>query len=317
MAGNLFVLPKQVPIDSGVVVPGAKATFSQTGTSTLQNTFTDILLATPHTNPVVADANGVFAAVYFDPSFVDYRLKLTDANDVLIYQVDDVPASQSGRTLTLNSTAPFIDFIESDGAVNNTVWRLQVNSEQFLFRLANDALSAFTDIAVVDRTANTVDGVAWVGAHTFNTIGTPDVKFKTADKSLNTNITFEDDNHLAGWNLVTGAVYIIEGLILYTQNVGNIQIRFDLSNAEQNAEWQVWATDTSSTQFSDHVSNMTGGIIFITMIDTADASIRITAAFQANASTGGTLDFQWSQQTSSANNTTVKKHSWISLRRIG
>jgi len=157
MAGNLFVLPKQIPLNSGVVVPGAKATFSQTGTSTLQNTFTDILLATPHANPVVADSDGVFAPIYFDPSFVDYRLKLTDANDVLIYQVDDVPASQAGQSLTLTDNAPFIDLIESDAAANNGVWRIAVNSEQLTLKLGNDALSSFTDILTVDRTANVVD----------------------------------------------------------------------------------------------------------------------------------------------------------------
>ncbi len=159
MAGNLFVLPKQVPIDSGVVVPGAKATFSQTGTSTLQNTFTDIALSTPHANPVVADSNGVFAAVYFDPFFVDYRLKLTDANDVLIYQVDDVPASQTGQSLTLNAAAPFIDLIESDASANNGVWRIQVNSEQLTIQLGNDALSSFTNILTIDRTLNVVDTI--------------------------------------------------------------------------------------------------------------------------------------------------------------
>ena len=69
MAGNLFVLPKQVPIDAGVVLPGSKLTFTQTGTTTPQNTYTDVDLTTPHSNPVVADSDGVFAAIYFDPSF--------------------------------------------------------------------------------------------------------------------------------------------------------------------------------------------------------------------------------------------------------
>jgi len=159
MAGNLFVLPKQIPLNSGVVVPGAKATFSKTGTSTLQNTYTDILLATPHANPVVADSDGVFAPIYFDPAFVDYRLKLTDSSDVLIYQTDDVPASQVGQSLTLKSASPFIDLIESDAAANNTSWRIQVNSEQLTLQVANDALAAFTNILTIDRTANTVDTI--------------------------------------------------------------------------------------------------------------------------------------------------------------
>lgn len=159
MAGNLFVLPRQVPIVSGVVSPGAKATFTQTGTTTPQNTYTDIALTTPSSNPVVADADGVFAPIYFDPSFGDYRLKLTDSADVLIYQDDDIPASQSGQTLTLTAANPFIDLIESDAAANNGVWRIGVNGEQLTIQVGNDALSSFTDVLTIDRTANTVDTI--------------------------------------------------------------------------------------------------------------------------------------------------------------
>ena len=163
MAGNLFVLPKQVPIDGGVVVPGAKATFSQTGTSTLQNTFTDIALTVAHTNPVVADAFGVFAPIYLDPSFVDYRLKLTDTNDVLIYQEDDIPASEAGQTLTLTGAVPFIDLIETDATADNGVWRIQVNNEQLKLQTGNDALSIFVDILTFDRVNTGTFVATWVG----------------------------------------------------------------------------------------------------------------------------------------------------------
>ncbi len=159
MAGNLFVLPKQVPIDGGVVLPGAKLTFTKTGTTTPQNTFTDVALTVAHANPVVADSEGVFAAIYFDPTFDDYRVKLDTSADVLVYQVDGIPASQSGQSLTLTAAAPFIDLIENDASANNGVWRIAVNGEQLTVKLGNDALSSFTDILTIDRTANTVDTI--------------------------------------------------------------------------------------------------------------------------------------------------------------
>ena len=159
MSGNLFYLPKQIPLDNGVVLPGAKLTFTATGTTTPQNTYTDVVLATPHANPVIADSEGVFAPIYFNPSFGDYRVKLDNSADALIYQVDDIPASQSGQSLTLEDAAPFIDLIETGVAANNGVWRLQANSEQLLLRLGNDALSAFVNIATIDRTANTADTI--------------------------------------------------------------------------------------------------------------------------------------------------------------
>lgn len=159
MAGNLFVLPKQVPIVGGSVSANALANFYQTGTTTRQNTYTDIDLTVAHANPVVAGPDGVFEPIYFDPALPNYRLTLTDEDSNLIYQIDDIPASQAGSDLTLEGSAPFLDFVETDAAANNGVWRLQVNSEQLLLQLGNDAKSSFTTILSIDRTANTGDSI--------------------------------------------------------------------------------------------------------------------------------------------------------------
>jgi len=162
MAGNLFYMPRQIAQDysnSSHALAGAKLHFTQTGTSTDQNTYTDVALATPHANPVIADSDGEFAPIYFDPALGDYRVQLVDSSDVSIWIEDDIPASQSGQSLTLKAAAPFIDLIESDAAANNTSWRFGVNSEQLTLQVANDALAAFTNVLTVDRTANTVDTV--------------------------------------------------------------------------------------------------------------------------------------------------------------
>ena len=159
MAGNLFVFPRQIGFDVGVVQPGSKITFTATGTSTLQNTYTDIALTVAHTNPVVADAEGLFAPIYLDPNLPDYRVKYTDSSDVLIYQEDDVPAGQGGDSLTLTGTAPFFDIVESDASTDNTTWRVTANGEQLIFQVANDALALFTNILTIDRTINTVDTI--------------------------------------------------------------------------------------------------------------------------------------------------------------
>ncbi len=99
MSYQLFQLPKQTNIDSSVrVVPGAKAYFYETLTSNLQDTFTTSALNVAHQNPVVADANGVFPAIYLDPSLV-YKLTLNTSADSLIYTVDpcnDNPLSAAG-----------------------------------------------------------------------------------------------------------------------------------------------------------------------------------------------------------------------------
>jgi len=94
---SLFVLPRQVPLSSSAgLLAGAKLTFSATGSSTLQNTYSDIGLTTPNANPVIADGNGVFSKIYLDPGLPNYRVKLTTSADVLLYQEDDIPSGSEG-----------------------------------------------------------------------------------------------------------------------------------------------------------------------------------------------------------------------------
>jgi len=166
MAGNLFYYPRIIAIDNGVVVPGAKLIFTATGTSTPQAVYTDIALSVAHDDPVVADANGVFDPIYMDASFGDYRVKLTDADDVQISLDDDIPASQAGQNLILTADAPYIDLVESDASSNNGVWRAYVNSEALYIQLGNDAKDTFADVAVIERTANNGDSLTL----TFDTV---------------------------------------------------------------------------------------------------------------------------------------------------
>lgn len=87
---TIFTLPKQVPLSStGGLLAGAKLYFYITNTTTPKNTYTDFALTTPATNPLVADANGVFAKTYLSED-ERYRISLKTSADVLIYTEDDI-----------------------------------------------------------------------------------------------------------------------------------------------------------------------------------------------------------------------------------
>jgi hypothetical protein len=90
---ELFTLPKQVPIQSsGAPWAGAKAYFYRAGTTTDQSVYTDAACSVAHAQPVVADANGVFAPIYKNPAAsYDYRLQLKQSDGTLIYDVDNIP----------------------------------------------------------------------------------------------------------------------------------------------------------------------------------------------------------------------------------
>jgi hypothetical protein len=151
----LFVLPRQVPLSSSAgLLAGAKLTFSATGTSTLQNTYSDVALTVPNANPVVADANGVFGKIYLDGSLPNYRVKLTTSANVLIYQEDDIPSNQNtSQVFRLKATAPELIFEETDAGTDSKKWSLRANTEVLSIDLLDDAESTRTNVASITRAA--------------------------------------------------------------------------------------------------------------------------------------------------------------------
>ena len=72
---------------------------------------------------------------------------------------------------TFDRTAPVLAFNESDGAVDNRLWRFVVDGEALNLQATNDAQSSATNFLVVNRTGITVDSVA-VTANALTTSGT-------------------------------------------------------------------------------------------------------------------------------------------------
>jgi hypothetical protein len=163
----LFTLPSQLPLStSGATMAGCTLTFSLTTTSTEQNTYQDVLLATPHANPVVADAAGLFPAIYLDPSLPNYRAVLKTSAGVTLKTWDDVPSNQNtAQQFRLKHTTPALTFEETDGTANNKIWRLKVNGDQLLLTILNDAESVETTVFTFDRTGTTVDQLSFAGQY--------------------------------------------------------------------------------------------------------------------------------------------------------
>lgn len=82
-----FELSQALALDnSGNPLPGATLDFYVTGTTTRLDTFTNFGLTTPNTNPVVADANGRFGAIYVQPRL--YKVVLKTAAGVEVWTKD-------------------------------------------------------------------------------------------------------------------------------------------------------------------------------------------------------------------------------------
>lgn len=145
---------------------GAKLYFSSTGSSTPQNTYSDVGLTIANANPVIADGSGVFGKLYLDPTLPNYRVVLKTTADVTLYAEDEIPSNQNtSQQFRLKAIAPSLTFEETDAAANNKIWRLKANAEQLLLTILNDAESVETTVFTADRTGTTVDGLDFAGQY--------------------------------------------------------------------------------------------------------------------------------------------------------
>lgn len=123
-------VPRQMAFKVGIAAPGAKFYFFEAGSATPATTWNHADLATIHenTNPVVADANGLFGPIYLAFG-VQYDVILKDANDVIIYSQPNV-----GNT-GIDATAQYnvVDY----GAIGNGS-----TNDAAAFQAALDAIKA-------------------------------------------------------------------------------------------------------------------------------------------------------------------------------
>lgn len=92
MAGSLVVWPRNQAVDrQGDPIPGGKLFVFAANTSTPVPTYRDAELLTPNTNPVIANAAGVFPAIFLDAT--SYKLVLKDADDTVIWSEPVVAAT--------------------------------------------------------------------------------------------------------------------------------------------------------------------------------------------------------------------------------
>jgi microcystin-dependent protein len=91
MAGYAPIsLQQRCGID-GRPYPGAKAYFYEASTLTALTTYQDYGLGTPHPQPVVANAFGVFPAIFLDEADEFYRLRITTSGGVILDDLVTLP----------------------------------------------------------------------------------------------------------------------------------------------------------------------------------------------------------------------------------
>ena len=94
MTGTLLHEPVIRAVDdAGAPLSGALLQFYESGTTTPQAVYGDQGLDAPLSNPVVADAGGLFPPIFLDPA-VTYRAQLLNSAGTLILDMDPINAVQ-------------------------------------------------------------------------------------------------------------------------------------------------------------------------------------------------------------------------------
>ena len=106
-----FILPRQ-DVGKGITnFDGARLFFFATGTATPKTTYSDFALTIPNTDPVIADADGIFGDIFLD---TDADVRLNQGNDpapgtlvwgpITIYPPDDSIAALAASVVTVLDT---------------------------------------------------------------------------------------------------------------------------------------------------------------------------------------------------------------------
>lgn len=124
---------------NGDPVPGAKINYFIAETVTRQETYSDPEQFTVNPNPIIADGNGRYATPYLLQDR-RYKIRVTDANDVILYEIDKVvpsaPSDVAANTSALSVT-PGQFGARGDGLSDDSV-QLQA---------AIDAATRYVDLA--------------------------------------------------------------------------------------------------------------------------------------------------------------------------
>jgi hypothetical protein len=171
MSAQLFTVPFQCVVVSGLAVPGATLTFYRTATSTKLPIYTTSALTTQQTNPVVANGAGNIPDTYLDTSET-YRVVIKNKAGTVLEDTD--PYIPGITTLGITLTSATGQSVNSRGAlaalspvINNQVAFLTEAGREgmFVFSTANLSASVTADaqqgIYVAPASAPTGASGAW------------------------------------------------------------------------------------------------------------------------------------------------------------
>jgi hypothetical protein len=238
-------------------IPGAKLYFFDTGTNNPKDTYSDVLLTVPNTNPVISSASGRFGPV-FTADGESYKVVLTDANDVLIVEADpvesEVDATSLAQTITdANAAAAAAASSSADAATS-----------------ATDASNAAAiAVAEIETAASSVNEIIngqfdiWENGVTFSTIGYNADMFES--EASGSSSTETQQSFISGQSDVPEFPEFYHRSTVDSAGAGAADYLFQAAKIEdvrkfsgQNATFSFWAKSNNSQAVAIEMSQIFG-----------------------------------------------------------
>lgn len=190
-------------------------------------------------------------------------------------------ASSGGAVIKVEEPNPRFDWLESDAAANNKLWRMQSQAEQWKISAISDDLSTTTDIITVDRTgASTIDQLQITNGNLAVGQVTASAKLHVLSTTEQLRLGYDTSNFIT--YTVSSAGALTQGLKANTANALRLT---DSTNTYQTIDTRTTAANISANTFT------TG-----TAPTIASAA---TAYFNSTTFTPGTVNFSGSTQITS------------------
>jgi hypothetical protein len=140
---------------------------------------------------------------------------------------------------------------------------------------------------------------------------------KTADESVTSSATLQDDDHFTGIELDTGKYYQLKMVLNLVGGAGGWRFAIDFSNVPASGRGQYIFVSDSATLQRDATSetSMESGFVFNDGTSN-NGCVVFDGVFKSNATTGGTFKLVWAQSSSNAAASTLKEGSMIILTKL-
>ncbi|MEX5711822.1 carbohydrate binding domain-containing protein [Parafrankia sp. FMc6] len=141
---------------------------------------------------------------------------------------------------------------------------------------------------------------------------------KTANETVNTSATFQDDDHLTA-TVAANGVYMVEGLLIYdASTTGDIKIQW-VAPAGAALDWTTAGLGSGATGAVASVDLTARTLASTPPLGGVGVGTKVAVPFRGLlvvAGTGGTFKLQWAQNSAEATDCTVYSGSHMLLRKV-